>query len=171
MALNLGRIFRKPTYLKNHAILRNLGKPDPGPAPTPRPGHKPVDTVSRPPGVTWTPASFLGGGENLPPLPAFTWCTVRFTVPQPEEAWNVLWKLTFDADCDALIFLNGKFVGRYVTIGPQRDFYLPEPYLAAGENNLTFVLAYTDQSRHLRQLQVAAYPEYSVRRTRLEFEW
>ena len=44
--------------------------------------------------------------------------------------WKVPWKLTFDADCDALIFLNGKFVGRYVTIGPQKEFYLPEPYLS-----------------------------------------
>ena len=120
----------------------------------------------------WTPASFLGGGGNEPPVPAFTWCRAKFTLPTPDEAWKIPWKLTFDADCDALIFLNGKFVGRYVTIGPQRDFYLPEPYLSPlGENNLTFLLAYTDQTHHLRKLQVAPYAEFSVRRTRVEFEW
>jgi hypothetical protein len=120
----------------------------------------------------WTPASFLGGGGNEPPVPAFTWCRAKFTLPTPDEAWKIPWKLTFDADCDALIFLNGKFVGRYVTIGPQRDFYLPEPYLSPlGENNLTFLLAYSNQTHHLRKLQVAPYAEFSVRRTRVEFEW
>ena len=89
-----------------------------------------------------------------------------------EEAWRIPWKLTFDADCDALIFLNGKFVGRYATVGPQKDFYLPEPYLAAGgNNNLVFALAYTDQPAHLRTAQISPYAEFSVRRTRLEFEW
>jgi hypothetical protein len=120
----------------------------------------------------WTPASFLGGGGSQPLVPAFTWCRAKLALPQPDEVWKIPWKLTFDADCDALIFLNGKFVGRYVTIGPQRDFYLPEAYLSpGGENNLTFLLAYTDQSHHLRKLQVAPYAEFSVRRTRVEFEW
>lgn len=120
---------------------------------------------------TWTPAAFLGGGETLSPVAAFTWGRIKFGMPSIDELWTVPWKLTFDADCDALIFLNGKFVGRYVTIGPQKDFYLPEPYLPPGDNNLTFVLAYTDQTHHLRKLQVSPYAEYSVRRTRLEFEF
>ena len=81
-------------------------------------------------------------------------------------------KLTFDADSDALIFLNGRFVGRYATVGPQSEFYLPEPYLSPGaENILTFVLAHTDKPHHLRKLQVAPYAEFSARRTRMEFEW
>jgi hypothetical protein len=92
-------------------------------------------------------------------------------MPRWDELWKIPWKLTFDADCDALIFLNGKFVGRYATIGPQKEFYLPEPYLPPGDNTLTFVLAYTDQPHHLRKLQVGPYAEYSVRRSRLEFEW
>ncbi|MGA3324236.1 MAG: beta-galactosidase [Terriglobia bacterium] len=120
----------------------------------------------------WTPASFLGGGGGPSLVPAFTWGRAKFTLPAPDEAWKIPWKLTFDADCDALIFLNGKFIGRYATTGPQRDFYLPEPYLSpAGENSLTFLLAYTDQTQHLRKLQVAPYAEFSVRRTRVEFEW
>jgi hypothetical protein len=130
-----------------------------------------ADAGQPPASIAWVPALFRSGGENRNPLPAFTWCRAKFAKPQPEEVWTVPCKLTFDADCDALIFLNGKFVGRYVTIGPQREFYLPEPYLAPGDNTLTFLLAYTDQPQHLRQLQVGPYQEYSVRRTRLEFEW
>jgi hypothetical protein len=120
----------------------------------------------------WTPASLLASGESQTPVPAFTWCRAKFTLPPVEEAWKIPWKLTFDADCDALIFLNGKFVGRYVTVGPQKDFYLPEPYLSpGGENSLIFLLAYTDSPHHLRKLQVGPYAEFSVRRTRVEFEW
>jgi hypothetical protein len=85
----------------------------------------------------------------------------------------VPWKLTFEADCDALIYLNGKFVGRYVTVGPQKEFYLPWPYFASAgaQNILTFVLAYTDRPGHLRTLRVGPYEEFSARRTRVEFQW
>jgi hypothetical protein len=122
---------------------------------------------------TWTPASFLGGGGSLPAIPSFTWCRAEFNLPAPAEVWTAPWKLLFDADCDALIYLNGKFVGRYATVGPQREFYLPEPYLspAGGKNSLHFVLAYTDHPGHLRTLRAAPYAEFSVRRTRVEFEW
>jgi hypothetical protein len=121
----------------------------------------------------WKPASFLGGGGGQPAVPAFTWCRAEFNLPAPAMGWTVPWKLVFDADCDALIYLNGKFVGRYATVGPQKEFYLPEPYLSAagGKNSLCFVLAYTDQPGHLRSLRVAPYAEFSVRRTRIEFEW
>jgi hypothetical protein len=129
-----------------------------------------------PEGGTWTPARFLGGGGSPSAngwVPTFTWCRTNFNVPLSSEVWKAPYKLVFDADCDALIFLNGKFVGRYVTIGPQNEFYLPEPYFALGgaTQNLTFLLAYTDQPHHLRKLQVAPYTEFSVRRTRVEFEW
>jgi hypothetical protein len=35
---------------------------------------------------------------------------------------TVSWKLAFDAERDALLYVNGKFVGRYSTKGPQSDF-------------------------------------------------
>jgi hypothetical protein len=122
---------------------------------------------------TWTPASFPSGGTSQPAVPAFTWCRAEFNLPSAGEGWTVPWKLVFDADCDALIYLNGKFVGRYVTVGPQKEFYLPEPYLspAGAKNSLCFILAYTDHPGHLRALRVAPYGEFSVRRTHVEFEW
>jgi hypothetical protein len=121
----------------------------------------------------WTPASFMAGGGSQPAVPSFTWCRAEFELPAPAEGWTVPWKLVFDADCDALIYLNGKFVGRHVTLGPQKEFYLPDPYLSAAgvKNILSFVLPYTDQPHHLRTSRVAPYAEFSVRRTRVEFEW
>jgi hypothetical protein len=120
-----------------------------------------------------TPASLLGGAASQAVVPSFCWCRAEFDLPTPAEGWIVPWKLAFEADCDALIYLNGKFVGRYVTLGPQKEFYLPEPYFSAAgaKNVLAYVLAYTDQPGHLRTLRVAPYAEFSVHRTRIEFEW
>jgi hypothetical protein len=106
-------------------------------------------------------------------LPAFTWCRAEFNLPMAPE-WSVPWKASLAADRDALLYLNGKFVGRYVTVGPQEDFYLPEPYLffdTKRKNILTVVLAYADHPGPIRKLRVAPYTEFSTRRTRLEFEW
>ncbi len=123
-------------------------------------------------GPASSPATFQGSGATDPLLPAFTWCQTKFTLPAVEPGWLAPWKLTFDADRDALIYLNGKFVGRYVTVGPQKEFYLPGPYFAStGENTLTFVLAYTDKPTHLHGLRVGPYEEFSARRSRLEFQW
>jgi hypothetical protein len=123
-------------------------------------------------GPASSPATFQGSGATDPLLPAFTWCQTKFTLPAVEPRWLVPWKLTFDADRDALIYLNGKFVGRYVTVGPQKEFYLPGPYFAStGENTVTFMLAYTDRPTHLHVLRVGPYEEFSARRSRLEFQW
>jgi len=123
--------------------------------------------------AAWNPASYRVSDSPDERVPAFTWCRTEFALPAVSGAWAVPWKLTFDADRDALIYLNGKFVGRYVTVGPQKDFYLPEPYLApgGGTNILTFVLAYTDRPGRLRTLRIGPYEEYSARRSHVEFEW
>jgi hypothetical protein len=124
-------------------------------------------------GAAWSPASYQASGAADQLVRAFTWCRTAFALPGGAPGWMVPWKLTFEADRDALIYLNGKFVGRYVTVGPQKEFYLPWPYFApAGkENILTFILAYTDQPGHLRTLRVGPYEEFSARRTRVEFQW
>jgi len=106
--------------------------------------------------------------------PSFAWCQAEFSLEAPPPGWFAPWKVTFEAGRDALLYLNGKFVGRYVTKGPQKDFYLPEPYLVFGgkrKNILTVVLAYTEQAGHIRTLRVSPYEEFVTRRTRVEFEW
>jgi hypothetical protein len=119
-----------------------------------------------------SPASYQASGAAEELVPAFTWCRTQFALPAVTPGWMVPWKLSFEADRDALIYLNGKFVGRYVTVGPQKEFYLPGAYFATtGENILTFVLAYTERPGHMRTLRVGPYEEFSAHRTRLEFQW
>jgi hypothetical protein len=121
----------------------------------------------------WKPTELneIAVGKEL--VPAFTWCRAGFTLELLPAGWATPWKVIFEAERDALLYLNGKFVGRYVTVGPQKDFYLPEPYLVLGgrKNILTILLAYADQPAYIRTLRVAPYEEFSARRTRVEFEW
>ncbi|MEJ2009485.1 MAG: beta galactosidase jelly roll domain-containing protein, partial [Acidobacteriota bacterium] len=122
----------------------------------------------------WSDPVSIGTGGGKEVLPVYTWCSAEFEMEQPAEEWFAPWKVTFEADRDALLYLNGKFVGRYVTVGPQKDFYLPEPFFIAekGKKNiLTVVLAYTSQAGHIRTLRIAPYDEFVTRRTRVEFEW
>ncbi|MGH9396717.1 MAG: beta-galactosidase [Terriglobia bacterium] len=122
----------------------------------------------------WQRASLGSVASNSAAIPVFCWARAHFSLDQPPEEWSIPWKATIEADRDALIYLNGKFVGRYVTIGPQKDFYLPEPWINWGiksSNILTVVLAYTDAPQHIKTLRIAPYKEFATRRTRVEFRW
>jgi hypothetical protein len=121
----------------------------------------------------WNPVSLGGMAPPKELVPAFTWCRAEFALSRANKQWVVPWKLVFEADRDALIYLNGKFIGRSVTVGPQTEFYLPEPYLHLdGQPNvLTLLLAYTESAQVIKALRVEPYKDYSVRRTRVEFEW
>jgi len=141
------------------------------------PGHGPSHSID--PAYSqggWTRGSLsataVGASKEL--VPAFTWVRAPFGLAPPPEAWWIPRKLTFEANRDALLYLNGRFVGRYVTVGPQKDFYLPAPYLVFDGklgNTLTVVLAYSDGLGHIKTLRVGPYEEFVTRRTRVEFGW
>jgi hypothetical protein len=137
------------------------------------PGH-PIDPDYSPGGWTRGSLSATTFGAPKEMVPAFTWCRAGFNLEPPGEGWWIPWKLSFEADRDALLYLNGKFVGRYTTIGPQKDFYLPEPYLVfegKRKNIIIVVLACADDLGHIKTLRVGPYEEFATRRTRVEFEW
>ncbi|HEV2379886.1 MAG TPA: beta-galactosidase [Terriglobia bacterium] len=121
-------------------------------------------------GVPGSPGPPIHAGT----VPVFTWCRAEFSLTAPAPEWSIPWKLTIEAGRDALLYLNGRFVGRYVIAGPQKDFFLPEPYLVFGpksRNVVSVVLAYTDSSAPLTTLSVGPYEEFATRRTRVEFQW
>ncbi|HEY6293292.1 MAG TPA: beta-galactosidase [Terriglobia bacterium] len=124
-------------------------------------------------------AAFKAVADGATPIhagivPAFAWCRTEFSLEAPPEGWSIPWKLTLEADRDALLYLNGRFVGRYVIAGPQKDFFLPDPYLAFGakvRNLITVVVAYADSPAPIRTLSVGPYEEFATHRTRVEFQW
>jgi hypothetical protein len=116
-------------------------------------------------------AGDASGADGL--VPAFAWFRTEFPLASSPERFTP-WKIRIDAGRDALLYVNGKFVGYYQTIGPQSEFYLPEPYLhfeTGRRNVVTVMLAYTDGLQHLKQLVVSPYDEFATRSTRVEFRW
>ena len=130
-----------------------------------------LDPAFSPRGQT---VSLSGVASSKELTPVFTWCRAEFTLEAPPKEWSVPLKLSFEAGRDALLYLNGKFIGRYATAGPQKDFYLPEPYLffdRKQKNVLTIVLACIREQQAIRTLRITPYDEFATRRTRVEFEW
>jgi Glycosyl hydrolases family 35/Beta-galactosidase, domain 2/Beta-galactosidase jelly roll domain len=127
--------------------------------------------------------AFIFSGKKAVPLatsstsaelvPAFTWCEAGFALPDAGQGWSIPWRLTFEADRDALFYLNGTFIGRYVVVGPQTSFYLSASSLRTNgrRNTLTIVLAYADTAGSIKTLRVEPYEDYAVRRIRVEFRW
>ena len=116
----------------------------------------------------------LGAGSSPEEyVPAYVWFNAAFVVPDTAR-WFCPWNITIAADRDALLYVNGRFVGYYRTIGPQSAFYLPEPYLSHGreqKNILTVMLAYTDNLSPLKQLTISPYTEFAARRIDIAMEW
>jgi hypothetical protein len=121
----------------------------------------------------WQEGSLGGSADEHELVPAFTWFRTTFPLVTSPEWFSPL-KVTIDADRDALIYVNGNFIGYYRTIGPQRDFYLPQPYIYANgnqQNMLTVVLAYAKGLDSLRRLVVSPYTEFATRKTQVAFHW
>ncbi|MGH9453402.1 MAG: beta galactosidase jelly roll domain-containing protein, partial [Terriglobia bacterium] len=124
-------------------------------------------------GSSWQAAQLGASSRDDLLTPNFTWLRAEFPLSSL-PGWFAPWKATIEADRDALLYLNGKFMGRYSMRGPQKEFYLPEPYLfldGKQSNILTVVLAYTADPQHLKQLEVSPYPEFATRQTEIQFHW
>jgi len=63
------------------------------------------------------------------------------------------------------IYLNGELIGRYMKNGPQRDFYLPEPFLR--EENL-LAIAIENYGEPFETSSIEIIPYYLAKRTELK---
>jgi hypothetical protein len=124
-------------------------------------------------GAWQSKATLQKSGSTAEPVPASTWCNASFTLEKPPENWFAPLKVIFRADADALLYLNGRFVGRYVTIGPQTEFYLPEPWLIFDperRNSLAIILANTDSPQAIRTLAISPYEEFAAYRVKVALD-
>lgn len=116
----------------------------------------------------------LGSGSGHEEYaPAYVWFNAAFAVPETAN-WFCPCNITIAADRDALLYVNGRFVGYYRTIGPQSSFYLPETFVSLGiepRNILTVMLAYTDNLNAIKRLVVSPYMEFAARKTDIAMEW
>ncbi|MEM3646643.1 MAG: beta galactosidase jelly roll domain-containing protein, partial [Thermofilum sp.] len=96
------------------------------------------------------------------------WLRRRFT-HTPEEGTVSPFRLrlsSMGAKCK--IFLNGELVGRYMEAGPQRDFYMPEPFLK--EENV-LALAVENYGEPVENPSVQMLPYYVARETEVRISF
>ena len=93
--------------------------------------------------------------------------------------WHVPLRLRLDLTGEAVMFLNGKMMGRHPGRTPWRqswaateeDYYLPEPYLNyGGRNEVALAARSTNPRAGLRSAALLSYAEHCVRRARLVIE-
>jgi len=69
-------------------------------------------------------------------------------------------KLVFNASgVRALLYINGRFLGRYVDEGPQREFYIPETIVKSGVNSIAVMLHVTSYRAYLHSISVEPYSQ------------
>jgi len=56
-----------------------------------------------------------------------------------------------------LIYFNGQFVGRFVSEGPQTEFYVPEPLVREGENVVTIMVHVVDRDARVESVSLEPY--------------
>ena len=116
-----------------------------------------------------------GAAPRDPLVPGVVWYRLSFPLAEPDE-WHVPLGLGLNLSGDAVVFLNGKMIGRYDDGGPQTDFYLPEPYLSyGGRNQLALAVRSAAADASLRSARIVPYvknypPYEGVRRARLVIE-
>lgn len=92
----------------------------------------------------YAPGTFAGTDEGSSADAPVRWHRATFTLDAPlDTATPLLARL--DGMGKGIAWLNGHNLGRYwQPAGPQRDYYLPEPWLTVGENIL--ILAETEEN-------------------------
>ena len=82
---------------------------------------------------------------------------MQFELPSPKPGVWVPWNLHLKASGNGFIYINGRCLGRYWQVGPQRDFYLPETWLHFGRgkvNTIALNLRPVDEEVCVQDVQV-----------------
>lgn len=66
----------------------------------------------------------------------------------------------------ALLYFNGQLIGRYVDEGPQTEFYIPEPLVRRGVNEIAVMLHIVTNHAHIDGISIEPY--YIHRKTSME---
>lgn len=80
--------------------------------------------------------------------PQLTWYRMKFELLEPKKNLWAPYRLHLDAVGNGFVYLNGRALGRWWQVGPQREYYLPETWLNFGPgkaNVVTISLRATDE--------------------------
>jgi hypothetical protein len=101
------------------------------------------------------------------------WYRTSFTLP-PHKGCIVPWRIHVESTGDLQIWLNGRVIGRYYGIGPQKDFYMPDGWLLHKKRNSLVLVMHPsgagDVAPVLSEVTVTPYSEYVAQKHELEFD-
>jgi hypothetical protein len=86
------------------------------------------------------------------------WLRTTFDLDLP-DGWVVPLALRIEGfEKKVNMYLNGYFLGRYRSEGPQEKFYMPEPWLKSSNNQLTLMVDGSQAGLQLGELALESYP-------------
>jgi len=100
----------------------------------------------------------------------FVWYRAEFSLPKT-PGWEIPIGLKIKASDYALVYVNGKFIGRYWSAGPQETFYMPACWLKFGDkgkNEVAIAVINNGGPGGLMSLEVAPYSDFVARDTQIE---
>ncbi len=99
------------------------------------------------------------------------WCRTWFEV-QEIKNWIIPLYIHVSSTGNLQIWLNGKLLGLYFTVGPQNDFYIPKGWLRE-KNSLVFVMrpdGKENTAPELKDFSIHYYNNYVVQKHELKIE-
>jgi hypothetical protein len=94
------------------------------------------------------------------------WLRRRFPYRPQDDTISPLMLRVTSLGTKCKIYLNGELIGRYMKIGPQRDFYLPEPFLK--EDNCIAVAVENYEGQNPEASNLTILPYYAAKKLMIE---
>ena len=95
------------------------------------------------------------------------WLRRRFPYRSLDDKISPLMLRVASLGTKCKIYLNGELIGRYMKIGPQRDFYLPEPFLKE-ENCIAIAVENYGEGRDPESPSIEVLPYYVAKKLKIE---
>ncbi|MGB9895492.1 MAG: beta galactosidase jelly roll domain-containing protein, partial [Thermoproteota archaeon] len=110
-----------------------------------------------------------GSINNIISNSGILWLRKNFSLEIPKDAISPIGLRVSSLGTKCKIYLNGILVGRYMKIGPQENFYLPEPFLKE-KNNITLVVENYEKSNE-KEANVQLFSYYVAKKINLSINF
>ncbi|MBO3801886.1 MAG: beta-galactosidase [Thermoproteota archaeon] len=99
----------------------------------------------------------IGSINNILSRSGIMWLRKDFSLEIPKDTISPIGLRVSSLGTKCKIYLNGVLIGRYMKIGPQTNFYLPESFLKEKNNIALVVENYEDSAKKEASIQLFQY--------------
>jgi len=100
------------------------------------------------------PATEIGSQE----IHGIHWMRTRFDLDLPKDWVMPMGLVIRGFEKKVNLYINGHFLGRYRSEGPQEKYYIPEPWLKAKENSVTLMVDGWKPGMKIGQVGLESFP-------------